>query len=202
MHDDRNLNQTDNQNPADAGQGDNPNKQAVNQTQQQDNQVLTLTQEELNRIIEQRLARERKKYADYDELKKAAEELKAIKEAQMSEQEKLQARLAEYERKTAELELQLQQARLEAIKLSVLEELNLPKAFASRIFGTTEEEIRQDAQELAKLLNSIKPIGNPSNPPNNNAASFTRAQLAQMSPDEINRNWDLISRALMEGRIK
>ncbi|AEG14705.1 putative prophage lambdach01, scaffold protein [Desulfofundulus kuznetsovii DSM 6115] len=195
--DNKNQNQTT-QNPADAGQGGNQNQQS----QQAEPKTLTMTQEELDRIITERLKRERQKYADYDELKKAAEELKKLKEAQMSEQEKLQARLAEYERKTAELEIALQEARLEATKLRVLEEIGLPKTFASRIFGTTEEEIRQDAQELAKLLNANRPIGNPSNPPNNNQPTFTRAQLAQMSPEEINANWEAISRALTEGRVK
>lgn len=184
-----------NPHPADAGQGNNQKPQAESKT-------LTLTQEELDRIIEQRLARERKKYADYEKLKQAAEELQKLKEAQMSEEERLQAKLAEYERKAAELELQLQEARLESAKLRILDELGLPKSWASRIFGTTEDEIRQDAQELLKLLRSAQGVGAPTNPPGGKPPVFTRAQLAAMSPDEINANWDAISRALAEGRIK
>lgn len=126
----------------------------------------TFTQEELDRIIAERLAREREKYKDYNELKKAAEELKKIKGAQMSETEKLQAKLAEQERKILDYERELAEARLEATKLRVLDELGLPKTWANRVFGTDEEEIRQDAEELKKLLGQGKPgaVGSGSNP--------------------------------------
>jgi hypothetical protein len=129
-------------------------------------QQKTFTQEELERIIAERLRREREKYKDYNELKKAAEELQKLKEAQMTEQEKLQAKLAEMEKAKMELELKLQEAQLEKMKLHILDELGLPKVWANRIFGTTEEEIRQDAEELKKLLGvSSKPIGGGTNPP-------------------------------------
>jgi hypothetical protein len=51
------------------------------------------TQADLDRIVKERLAREREKYADYKELKAAAAELDQIKEAQLTEQEKLQKEL-------------------------------------------------------------------------------------------------------------
>lgn len=141
-------------NPGDGGQGD-----------VQSQPEKTFTQEELNRIIEERLRREREKYKDYAELKKLAEEYQKLKEAQMSETERLQAKLAEYERQLLEKEREAAEARVEALKLRVLDEMGLPKAWASRIFGTTEEEIRQDAEELKKLLGAQgKPIGGPTNP--------------------------------------
>lgn len=66
----------------------------------------TFTQTELDEIIAQRLERERKKYADYDELKaKLSEYEKAEEErkkAQMSEQERLQAEKEEAERRAEE----------------------------------------------------------------------------------------------------
>lgn len=150
--------------PADGGQVDN---QGNNQQQQQTPpEQKTFTQEELERILSERLKREREKYKDYDELKKAAEELKKLKEAQMSETEKLQAKLAEMERERMELELQLQEARVENLKLKVLDEMGLPRAWANRIFGTSEEEIRQDAEELKKLLGAAgKTVGGGTNPP-------------------------------------
>ncbi|MCR4398940.1 MAG: DUF4355 domain-containing protein [Firmicutes bacterium] len=143
-------------NPADAGQG--------NQDQQADKK--TFTQEELDRIIQERLAREREKYKDYADLKKAAEELKKLKESQMSEAEKLQAKIAEYERRLLEKEREAAEARVETLKMKVLDEMGLPKAWAGRIFGTTEDEIRKDADELKKLLGAAgKPLGAGTNPP-------------------------------------
>ena len=46
------------------------------------------TQADLDRVVGDRLARESKKYADYDELKKAAAELKKLQDAQLTEQQK------------------------------------------------------------------------------------------------------------------
>lgn len=141
-------------------------------------ETKTFTQEELDRIINERLERERKKYADYNDLKKAAEELQKIKESQMTEQEKLQAKLAEYERAMADRELELATLKAEQIKTKVLTEMGLPLSWSSRIFGTTEEEIKADAEELKKLLGvQGKTIGNNTNPPNggNNTVDYRKA---------------------------
>lgn len=63
---------------------------------------LDMTQADLDRIIADRLARDRAKHADYDELKAKAAKLDEIEEAQKSELEKLQDQLAENQRKAAE----------------------------------------------------------------------------------------------------
>jgi len=64
----------------------------------------TFTQEDLDRIIKERLAREQTRYADYDDLKKAASELKKLKDAELSESEKLRSELAEWQQKQADWE--------------------------------------------------------------------------------------------------
>lgn len=150
---------------------------------QQNNQPeKTFSQAELDAIIADRLKREREKYKDYAELKKAAEEYQKLKESQMSEQEKLQAKLAEYERQLLEKEREAAEARLESLKLRVLDEMGLPKAWTSRIFGTTEEEIRQDAEELKKLLGTAgKPVGGGTNPPGGSNVSPDLDALGKMS---------------------
>ncbi len=77
------------------------------------------TQDELNAIINDRLARERNKYADYDQLKTAAQKLKEIEDSQKSESEKLQEHLAELERQNKAL----QEARKQdAIRMAVIAE--------------------------------------------------------------------------------
>lgn len=196
--DTKNLNQTNPEpNPGDGGQG--------NQGNQGNQPEKTFTQAELDAIIADRLKREREKYKDYAELKKMAEEYQKLKEAQMSETEKLQAKLAEYERQLLEKEREAAEARLESLKLRILDEMGLPKAWASRIFGTTEEEIRQDAEELKKLLGTPgKPVGGGTNPVNtgNQSQVFTREQLKKMTPEEINANWDAIMKQLASGGIK
>lgn len=191
-----NNTQTGDGNNANTG-GDNTNKGG--------NETKTFTQAELDVIIADRLKREKEKYKDYAELKKLAEEYQKVKESQMSETEKLQAKLAEYERQLLEKEREAAEARLESLKLKVLDEMGLPKAWASRIFGTTEEEIKQDAEELKKLLGTPgKPVGGGTNPANsgNQAQVFTREQIKKMTPDEINANWEAIMKQMATGGIK
>lgn len=62
----------------------------------------TFTQAELQAIINDRLERERTKYADYDKLKEAAGQWEEHRKAQMSELEKAQARITELEAVSAE----------------------------------------------------------------------------------------------------
>lgn len=68
----------------------------------------TFTQEDLDKIVADRIARERKKYADYDEIKKKAEEYEQAeaerKKAEMTAQERLEAEKAEALRKAQEAE--------------------------------------------------------------------------------------------------
>ena len=138
-------------------------------------------------------------------MKKAGEELKKLKESQMSEQEKLQAKLKELEQAVADKEREAQQAKLETLKLKILDELKLPKAWVARIFGTTEEEIRADAKELQTLLGSQgKPVGSGTNPAggSGNSLTYTREQIKRMTPEEINANWEAISKQMAEGGIK
>jgi len=55
------------------------------------------TQADIDRIIADRLTRERQKFADYDDLKKAQIELKKLQDANLSESDKLKVKLAEAE---------------------------------------------------------------------------------------------------------
>jgi len=149
-------------------------------------ETKTFTQEELNKIIDERLKREREKYKDYSELKKIADEYKKIKEAEMTEQEKLQQKLSEYERTLLDKEREAEELRVELLKVRILDEMGLPKTWAKRIFGTNEEEIRQDAEELKKMLGTPKPtqIGTGSNPATTISLTPDLDKLGKMSMEE------------------
>jgi len=116
----------------------------------------TFTQAELDRILGERLAREREKYQDYDQLKAASEELKKLKEAQMSEIEKAKTAAAEVEAKLKAKEAEVEALRVEQLRARLVTEAGLPVALASRVRGTTEDEIKADIEELKKL---VKPAG-------------------------------------------
>lgn len=105
----------------------------------------TLTQAEVDRIVGERLARERSKYADYDDLKaKAAKHDEAV-QAQKTEQERLSEQL------TA-AQTEAKNARGEAMRLKVATAKSLPTELAARLRGDTEEELAADADTLLAVF--------------------------------------------------
>lgn len=86
------------------------------------------TQEELDKVIGARLARERDKYADYDDLKAAASKLAAA-----------EARLSQIDA----------QAALDKIRNDVAQEAGVP---ADLLRGSTKDELTAHASALAEAL--------------------------------------------------
>ena len=94
----------------------------------QQNAGKTFTQEQLDAIINDRLGRERQKYADYEDLKEAKAELEQLKAGQMTEAEKLKKSADEATQKAQAAEARLRETvtRLEverqARKLGIVDE--------------------------------------------------------------------------------
>ncbi|WP_415477704.1 DUF4355 domain-containing protein [Bifidobacterium psychraerophilum] len=105
----------------------------------------TFTQEELNAVVEQRLNRERAKYGDYDDLKAKAERFDQAEDAQKSELQKL----AEKNQKTED---ELNSLRHSNMILKACTENGIPTSFADLVHGSTEDEINEIAQKVAKLV--------------------------------------------------
>ncbi len=178
--------------------------QAVSEPIQEQKTPKVFTQEELEKIIAERLERERKKYKDYDELKKVAEEYKKMKEAQMTEEEKLQSKLAELEAAVLEKELEVQEAMIEKTKMKVAMEMGLPADALDFISGSTEEEIREAAEKFKNLLGgNYSKVGKPSAPATAQSGSkvWTRSEIENMSREELIQHREEIKQAMKEGRI-
>lgn len=86
------------------------------------------TQEDLDKVIGARLAREREKYADYDDLKAAA------------------SKLAEAEERLSQIDAQ---AALDKIRNDVAQETGVP---AELLRGSTKDELTAHASALAEVL--------------------------------------------------
>lgn len=86
------------------------------------------TQEELDKVIGARLARERDKYADYDDLKAAA------------------SKLADAEARLAQIDAQ---AAIDKIRNDVAQEAGVP---ADLLRGSTKDELAAHASALAEAL--------------------------------------------------
>lgn len=98
----------------------------------------TFTQAELDKIVQERLARDRARYADYDELKAKAEEFGKFEETKN-----------ELQRKTAELQTELdgmkKQESIRLMREKVAKETNIP---ANLLTGETEDECKMQAQNI------------------------------------------------------
>lgn len=108
---------------------------------QNDDENRSFTQAELDRIVKERVARERTKYANYGELSEKAKRLDDIEEANKTEQQKLTDRLNEAERRALTAER-------EALRVRIANQKGLTGKWADRLRGETEEELEADADGI------------------------------------------------------
>lgn len=135
------------------------------------------TQADVDRIVQERIAREKAKYADYDEIK--------------AENEDLKAKIAENESAT-----------LENLKQKVVTDLKLPPSLAGRLQGSTEEELKVDGVKLLKELGPREPVGGGGQPPGDVKKPLTREAVKKMTPDQIIANMDQIKAQMKEGSLR
>jgi hypothetical protein len=103
------------------------------------------TQDEFNKAIADRLTREKAKFADYAELKKKADQLDKIEEANRTEldKEKARADAAESER---------DQIRGEKLRLEVAAKHGITGEYLDLLTGSSEEELEAKALKVAALI--------------------------------------------------
>ncbi len=169
-----------------------------------------LTQAEVDAIVADRLARERKKYANYSELKKASEELAELKKSQMTEVEKLKAELAEKDALLQSKDQELSSLKLERVKAAKLAEAGVAAEWIDSVSGTTEEEVAASVTRLAARLKVEPPKAAQGagqtgiQRQSESLLGMTRAELAEKSKDIewYRKNQDAVMKALERGEIK
>ena len=120
----------------------------------------TLTQAEVDRIVQQRLAREREKYADYDELNAKAAKATELESASQTEAERLAAlanEIAELKKARELDQAERAAAQLELARTRIASEKGLTPAQAKWLRGDTAEEIATAAEELVESFGLNKP---------------------------------------------
>lgn len=135
------------------------------------------TQEALDAIIKERIERAKKSaaeeaakkfegYLSPDEAKKHTDQIAALND-----------KLKESETKIADLTAKNSAYEISSVKMKVAHETGLPFELAQRLSGTTEEEIRKDADALAKFATHSQPTPDfsPETPPGASADSAYRA---------------------------
>lgn len=103
------------------------------------------SQEDFEKRLGGRLAQERKKYEDYDQLKEKAAEYDKYVESQKTEAQKNAERLAALEKENETL-------KFEKLRDKVAQEKKLPAKLAARLRGATQAELEADADELLEAM--------------------------------------------------
>jgi hypothetical protein len=170
-----------------------------------------LTQAEVDAIVADRLARERKKYANYSELKKASEELAELKKSQMTEVEKLKAELAEKDALLQSKDQELSSLKLERVKAAKLAEAGVAAEWIDSVSGTTEEEVAASVTKLAARLKVEPPraaqgagLTGIQNQEKKNTKIWTQSEIKELRlsgrlTDEVMAE---IKQATAEGRVQ
>lgn len=122
------------------------------------------TQEQFDKAITDRLQRERAKYADYDQLKANAEKykdydvLKKKAESYDADKQKWETDLAKANTTIAEQKDKIKGYETDSVKTRIANEFGLPYEMIDRLKGSSEDEIRKDAETISKLIVNGKKI--------------------------------------------
>lgn len=144
----------------------------------------TFTQEDLDKIVRDRLAKEKGKYADFDKFKAASEELEKIKQSQMTEAEKQAEELKRLQNEANNYKLEAENMKVNNVKMQQLLKTGLPVELVGRIQGTTEEEVIADIEAFKALMPQQQqlpkqPIGGGTNPPPQDNSKIDLEALAK-----------------------
>ena len=124
--------------------------ETVNQVQTEEHTEKTFTQEDVNKIVEDRLQRERAKYAgmaDYDQLKEKAGKYDELQEASKTELQKATDKVTALQK---ELDGMKHEASVRTIRAKVAEEKGVP---ANLLTGDTEEACKEQADAILAFAN-------------------------------------------------
>lgn len=114
------------------------------------------TQEQFDSAIGERLRREResvaKKYGDYDALKTKVADYESQIGTMSKTMEESAKKYEGYDKTLSELQAKIKGYETSSVKMRIAHETGLPYELGTRLSGETEDEIRKDAEALAKIV--------------------------------------------------
>jgi len=114
----------------------------------------TFNQADVDRIVQERLAKEKAKYADYDDLKAKAAQVDQLTESKKTDLDKLTEQIEGLKRSQAD-------ADQKALRAEVAMAKGLTPAQAKRLAGASQEELEADADEILEAF----PVPSGTTPP-------------------------------------
>lgn len=143
----------------------------------------TFSQEDVNKIVEDRLQRERQKYAgmaDYEQLKEKAGKYDELQEASKTELQKAMDKAASLQK---ELDGLKHEASVRTIRTKVAEEKGIP---ASLLTGDTEEACKEQADAIIAFAN---PSGYPTVRDGGEVKATGKKSTSDLFGDWFNQNF-------------
>jgi hypothetical protein len=134
-----------------------PGKQEKGDMRMSDFKPIT-TQEEFDNAIKERLAREKSKYSDYDQLKSRVTELEEENVGLKSTIEASNQSKADADKQLEDLQNQIAGYETASLRTRVALQHGLPYDLADRLQGTDEESFKADAERLAGFMKSNQPV--------------------------------------------
>nr|DAQ73596.1 MAG TPA: major capsid protein [Caudoviricetes sp.] len=116
------------------------------------------TQEEFDNAIKERLAREKSKYSDYDQLKSRVTELEEENVDLKSTIEANRQSKADADKQLEDMQKQISNYETASLRTRVALQHGLPYDLADRLQGTDEDSFKADAERLAGFMKSKESI--------------------------------------------
>jgi len=139
----------------------------------------TFTQEDVNKIVGDRIAREREKFADYDAIKEKAAKFDEMEEANKSELQKAHEKASALQ---AELDGMKAAEQIRRIRDEVAKETGVP---SNLLTADTKEGCGEQAQAIKAYAESNRP-GYPSVRDSGEATTSTKGTTKEQFEDWVN----------------
>lgn len=117
-----------------------------------DKPITFKSQADLDRIITDRVNRATSKFADYDDIKKKADQLDQLEVDKLGDGEKVADRISKLENRATTAEAALEPLQQKLLRYEVAAAKKLDLAHAPRLQGATKEEIEADADAFITSL--------------------------------------------------
>lgn len=163
----------------------------------------TLTVEEVQKMIQSEVDRTRGEYSK--KLREKESELEELRLSQLSDEERKSEELKNLQKQLSEREAEATRKELTLMTIELLKEEDLPIEAKDFLIGKDEDAIKANIEGFKKMFSDaveatvterFKDSGKEHKSSTGKTNRYTQEDLNNMSPAEINANWEKIQRDL------